>query len=213
MINIDKGVKNIIFDFGGVILDIDMNKSVEAFAKLGITGFKADDIHPNTRSFFEELEMGKLTTPQFFEHVLSEYGGNTQKVSQRDLFEAWSALLLPFDSKKVAVIERLHNDKKYNLYLLSNTNYPHRVRFLNNFTRQFGYDMETLFEKCYYSDELEMRKPDANIYKYVLKDAGLKAEETLFIDDNQINLPSAEECGIHTYHLNLKQGNNLTMMF
>ena len=211
MINNQKNIKNIIFDLGGVILDIDMNKSVDAFNLLGISGFKSEDIHPNTKDFFIDLEKGTISTHQFFESILAAYP--TQKtISQKDLYEAWAALLLPFKKERIKILQELKN-KNYKIYLLSNTNYPHRIRFLNNFARQFGFDMESLFEKCYYSDDLGMRKPDKSIYAHVIQDSYLDPKETIFIDDNACNLDGAKECGLHTYHLKATDGETIEDFF
>lgn len=211
MITSDKEIKNIIFDFGGVILDIDIDRTVNAFEKLGITGFSANEIHPNTQSVFEDLEKGIISTRQFFDIILEKYPTN-KNVSQKELFEAWAALLLPFRQERIDIIKKL-NAEGYNTYILSNTNYPHRVRFLNSFSRQFGYDMETLFEQCYYSDELGIRKPDINIYKHILKDSQLNPRETVFIDDNMDNLVMAEQCGLKTYLLKASQGETIVDIF
>ena len=211
MINNENNIKNIIFDLGGVLLDIDMNRSIAAFNKLGINGFSAEDIHPNTKSFFIDLEKGSISTYQFFESILLEYP-TKELISQKDLYEAWAALLLPFKEERIKILKDL-KEQNYKIYLLSNTNYPHRIRFLNNFARQFGYDMETLFEKCYYSDDLGMRKPDADIYTYVLNDSKLNPAETIFIDDNACNLEGAKVCGINTYHLKATNGETIMDYF
>ena len=207
----DKKIKNIIFDFGGVLLDIDINKTIQAFEKLGIKGLSTSDIYPNPKSCFVALEMGTMSTREFFDYILENYPTD-KPVSQKDLYEAWAALLLPYKEENVEMIKKLKSEN-YNIYLLSNTNYPHRIRFLNNFTRQFGYDMESLFDKCYYSDDLGMRKPDSQIYKHVIEDAGLDPLETMFIDDTESNTNAAEVYGIQTHFLNLKQGERVVDLF
>lgn len=207
----DVKIKNIIFDFGGVLLDIDINKTIEAFEKLGINGLTTNDIYPNPKDCFIELEKGTMSTKDFFDYLLENYPTD-KPVSQKDLYEAWAALLLPYKEENVALIKRL-KAQNYNIYLLSNTNYPHRIRFLNNFTRQFGYDMESLFDKCYYSDDLGMRKPDSQIYKHVIEDAGIDPCETMFVDDTESNLDAARLCGITTRHLNLQQGQRVVDLF
>ena len=152
-----------------------------------------------------------MSTREFFDYILENYPTD-KPVSQKDLYEAWAALLLPYKEENVEMIKKLKSEN-YNIYLLSNTNYPHRIRFLNNFTRQFGYDMESLFDKCYYSDDLGMRKPDSQIYKHVIEDAGLDPLETMFIDDTESNTNAAEVYGIQTHFLNLKQGERVVDLF
>lgn len=210
MITDDKNIKNIIFDFGGVLLDIDISKTVDAFKKLGIEGFHEDDIYPETKNVFLELEMGNINTREFFEALREQYP-SANKASDKELYEAWCALLLDFDLKKFDLIKSLSS--KYNLYLLSNTNYPHRIRFLNNYIRQTGFDMESLFKKCYYSDEMRGRKPDISIYNRVIKDAGIEPSETIFIDDNLVNITHAIESGMRGYYLKTKRGETILDIF
>ncbi len=207
----DKGIKNIIFDLGGVVLDIDINRSVEAFKNIGVNNIAPSHIHPETRGLFWQLETGEISAREFFKHVLEEYP-TSSPVSQKELFEAWSALLLPFSKERVELIQSLR-EQGYNLFLLSNTNFPHRVRFLNNFNRQFGFDMESLFDKCYYSDVLGTRKPNADIYHTVLNDADLDPKQTVFIDDNEQNITAAQQCGLYGYHLRADKGETILDIF
>ncbi len=191
-------IKNIIFDFGNVILDIDIQRTLAQFQQLGIAGLKIEDIHPHQTGPFLELELGTISDEGFLAALRHTYP-DAANFSDAQIWEAWNKLLLSYDPKRIAL---LHNIKaQYNIYLLSNTNHPHRIFFLEDFRKQFGYELATIFKKCYYSDEMKLRKPDPVIYSTLLEDAGIKASETLFIDDNLCNFSGSEAVGIHGYHL------------
>ena len=191
-------IKNLIFDLGNVLMDIDIRKTLEAFRTLHIDGLQEADIHPHQKDFFLQLELGTITPDEFIEAIRRAYP-DARRIDEALIWKAWDALLLDFEPRRFELLKRLAPD--YRIFLLSNTNLPHRRTFLEKFKRQIGADFESYFEKCYYSDALKMRKPDPAIYRYVLDDAGIRAEETLFIDDNACNLPGAESVGLNTYRL------------
>ncbi|CDN32939.1 HAD superfamily hydrolase [Mucinivorans hirudinis] len=195
----DKKIRNIIFDLGNVLWDIDISLSVRAFARLGLTGLKETDIHPNNIGLFLDLEIGAITNAEFWAG-LSKFNP-TRQVSEAELSAAWNLLLLPIDFRRYELLDRLHNN--YNVYLLSNTNLPHREYFLTRFfvENPAGREFESYFDRCFYSDAMHLRKPDPRIYSQLLEQAGIRAEESLFIDDNAPNLVGANEVGLHTYHL------------
>lgn len=192
-------VKNIIFDFGNVLLDIDISLSIKAFKQLGLTGFKAEDIHPHNAGVFLELELGNISTEEF----ITKLRGSSAKDTPTDfeIYNAWNMLILPFDFNRFRLLDQLRQN--YKVYLLSNTNWPHREFFLQKFNAENPDDrtFESYFDQCFYSDAMRMRKPDHEIYIETLKQARITAGETLFIDDNECNLVSAGELGIHTHHL------------
>lgn len=203
-----ENIENIIFDLGGVLLDIDVRKTLDAFEKLHIKGLKAEDIYPNLKSCFLELEIGALSPDEFIEAIRKEYP-DARNVDEMQFWKAWNALLLDFVPACFDLLEKVRRD--YRIYLLSNTNLPHRKRYLQRFEEQMHRPFESYFEKCYYSDALHMRKPDKAIYEYVVRDAGIDPCKTLFIDDNTCNFSGAEEAGLHCYHL--KKGHNIAELF
>jgi putative hydrolase of the HAD superfamily len=202
-------IRNIIFDFGGVIYDIDYNKAVEAFSIIGIENF--DLIYSKTvqNHLFENLESGLITTDKF-RLELKSY--NKTNISDQEIDNAWNALLIGFRLERIKLIEKIR--KNYNIYLLSNSNQIHFDLFLNQFQEISGYSsFNDLFVKAYFSFDIKCRKPNICPYKYVLKDADLIAEETLFIDDSIQNIEPAKKLGIQTYFLDLKKGENLLDLF
>lgn len=190
-------INNIIFDFGGVIMDINIGKTINAFASLNI-GLKAEDIISSHKSFLYDLEVGNSTPEEFINIIYKEYPA-ASNVSDKLIWDAWNALITLYDPERIAMLERLK--KEYNLYLLSNTNFPHRVKFKETYRRQFGENLEDLFIECFYSDEMHLRKPDPEIYNQVIKTARINPETTLFIDDNEANITSAIGVGLQGYYL------------
>ncbi len=190
-------IKNIIFDFGGVILNIDFQKSIDAFEELGFTDFdelfsqfKADEL-------FMKLEVGRVSEDDFFER-LKEVA--PKSVEKHQLKNAWNAMLLSYRKESLEFLKNLSS--KYNLYLLSNTNEIHYAAFSEMLRRETKFNnLESFFTKTYYSHEVKLRKPDKEIYEYVMRDAKIKPEETLFIDDTYTNFDEAEKLGIKTHLL------------
>ena len=194
-------VENIIFDFGGVITDIDVTITVNAFKKLGLTGFRVEDIHPDNTGIFLQLELGEISDDDFFMAMQRYAAPGTVPPCTADIRDAWNALILNFDLRRFELLDKLRQN--YRVYLLSNTNLPHREYFINKFAREssVGRTFESYFDRCFYSDAMNMRKPDPEIYREVLRELNLPSEKTLFVDDNAPNLVGAREVGLHTYHM------------
>lgn len=190
-------INNIIFDFGGVIMDINIGKTITAFADLNV-GLKADDIISSHKRFLYDLEVGNSTPEEFINIIYKEYP-SASNVSDKLIWDAWNALITSYDPERIAMLDKLK--KYYNLYLLSNTNFPHRVKFKETYRRQFGENLEDLFVQSFYSDEMHLRKPDPEIYNQVIKTARINPATTLFIDDNEANITSAINVGLQGYHL------------
>jgi putative hydrolase of the HAD superfamily len=202
-------IRNIIFDFGGVIYDIDYNKTVEAFSNIGIEDF--DLIYSKTvqNHLFENLESGLITSSQFRRELNLL---NKTNISDQEIDNAWNALLIGFHLERIKLIEKIR--KNYNIYLLSNSNKIHFGVFLKEFQEMSEYSsFNDIFIKAYFSFNIKCRKPDITSYKYVLKDAALKAKETLFIDDSIQNIELATKLGVQTYFLDLKKGEDLLDLF
>lgn len=200
--SIAAGIRNIIFDFGGVLLDIDIRRTIDAFARLGLTDLKTAEIHPHNAGVFLELELGNITEDRFVERLQSYVPAGHPMPTREQILDAWNALLLPYDWERFRLLDRLRASGQ-KIFLLSNTNLPHREYFIRKFDRENpdGRTFESYFDRCFYSDAMHLRKPDPEIYRTVLREAGLQAGETLFIDDNKPNTDAAEKLGIHTFHL------------
>ena len=193
-----KAVKNIIFDLGNVIIDLDIDRTW-----LHLKHWLGDDFEMKLKNIhldsdiFIQFEIGKISEEAFFETLRQL---TDTPLSIRHLKEAWNAMLLQIPPQRFAMLSQLK--AHYNVLLLSNTNKTHvdwvdgYLRTVYNFTIQ---DFEErYFHKPYYSHLIHLRKPNTDIYEYVLKDAELKAGETLFIDDNAHNIEGAKKVGLQT---------------
>lgn len=187
-------IRNIIFDFGGVIYDIDHNLSKLAFEKLGVKNFDQLYGHQIQTKIFENLETGSIGEQEFLNYLKQFVHANT---SLEDIEDAWCALLLGFDKRKLKLLESL--GENYNLYLLSNTNIIHYRKYIIELNQVN--DFRGLFNEAWFSHEKGMRKPDKRIYTSLLERNRLIPGETLFIDDLDINIQAAAELGIQTHYL------------
>lgn len=189
-------IKNIIFDFGGVILNIDFSQTMDAFKKLGIQN--PEELYSMTKQaeLFAAMEKGEIDEEAFFNELRRLAG---KDISNVELRRAWNALLLDWPRFRLILLENVK--KKYRIFLLSNTNKIHYDKYAADLEQNYDSSFEQLFEKAYFSFNHGMIKPDKSFYELVLKENNLNPFETLYIDDNDINLPSAEILGINTYHL------------
>lgn len=190
-------IKNIIFDLGGVILNIDFKQTELAFAKLGVGNFNQYYTLQSVSPLFEKLELGLITSEVFYDEFR-----NVVKISltNEQIRDAWNALLINFPLEWINRLEAI--GKKYKTYLLSNTNKIHYDAFIKMFDEQIGKgDFNKYFIKAYYSHEINLRKPSKECFEFVLKKENLNAEETLFIDDSETNVEAAKKVGINTIHL------------
>lgn len=187
-------IKNIIFDLGGVLLNIDFNKTKRAFEKLGVTNFDSFYSKESANPVFESLETGHISNESFYAAVQPYCNPGT---TFRQIQCAWNEILLDFRYKSVAHLLQLK--EKYNLFLLSNTNAIHHAEFSESFKKENeGFDFDNYFIKTYYSHQIQKRKPYPETYLYVVNNAGIKAGETLFIDDSQSNIEGARLAGLKT---------------
>lgn len=189
--------KNIIFDLGVVILDVDYNLAAGAFKKLGILHF--DDLYSKKKqgSFFDDFETGHLSNEEFREEIRKHID---HSVSDNQIDEAWNAMLLSVPESTFKLLEDISKQKR--IFLLSNTNRIHIDAFSKIIEKQYGFQkFEALFEKTYYSCNIGMRKPNAEIFDYVVKQNNLSINETLFIDDSPQHIEGARKYGLTALHL------------
>jgi glucose-1-phosphatase len=185
-------IENIIFDFGGVLYDIDLEKSINAFKNLG---FDLPEFKHLLLPVFLDLETGKIS-PSSFVRKLQQLSAD--HITEKDILHAFNLILTGIDPEKVADLRKIKT--KYQLFLLSNTNEIHYNIFSkeiksNNSTADFY----VLFKKEYYSHKLGMRKPDLSIFEYILTDSILDPFGTLFVDDSYENIQAAASLGIQTF--------------
>ncbi len=199
---IQKNIKNIIFDLGGVILNIDYNKTAEAFKNLGFDNF--DELYSQSKQnhIFDDLETGKLSANDFRNYIRKNVPHLT--LSDQSIDSAWNAMLLDLPKERIQLLQTINKD--YRIFLLSNTNEIHVKAFTNYINQTFVPNLfDNIFEQYYYSNEIGKRKPDVATFQYVITENNLKPEETLFIDDSIQHIKGAEKVGLQTYLLNPKE--------
>ena len=187
-------IKNIVFDFGDIFINLDKKLFAEELQKIHISQ-ESEEMLP----ILQQYEMGLVSTDKFltfFEERLS--------VSQDQLKKAWNSILLDFPKERLRFIQNLSESKKYRLFLLSNTNDLHISWIQQNWGMEQYNAFKICFEQFYLSHEINLRKPNNNIYEFVLTTNKLAPKETLFIDDTKENTDAAKALGIHIW--NLKPG-------
>lgn len=195
---LDPKIKNIIFDLGGVILNLSVDSTLRKFSR--ISGHPVDKVMEtyHSRPEFLAYEKGEITNDEFRKSLKDIFGITSTDL---ELDQCWNAMLGDIPVERVDLLRELK--AKYKTYLLSNTNAIHLECF-GGILKKSGANLdslEPLFHRTYYSHLMKMRKPDAGIYEYVLRDNGLKAAETIFLDDNVANLKGAASVGIQTFHV------------
>lgn len=189
--------KNLILDLGGVLLNLDYNRTKEAFAALGVPDFNAHYTQFKGSPLFDDLETGRVTDKAFYDALRKSSGLDLTAAQIRD---AWNAMLLDFPETRIALLKTLKS--RYRLFLLSNTNAIHYEAFQKTFWNATGMEsLDGLFDKAYYSHLMGVRKPEPEPFRMILEEQGLKGEETLFVDDTLPNLAGAQTLGIQTVHL------------
>ena len=192
-----EGIKNIIFDLGGVIINLDNKRTEDAFLALGASDFGKYFGHGFAASFFKEYETGNISDTQFIQK-LKEMGGLT--VPDETIIDAWNALLLDFPPERIRLLEKL--GAEYRLFLFSNTNALHMTALREIYQKTFLQgELDALFEKTYYSHQMGMRKPAVESFQYIIRENKLLPEETLFVDDALINVEGAVAAGLRGFFL------------
>jgi glucose-1-phosphatase len=191
-----KNIKNIIFDYGNVIFLLDFEKLKEGWRSLSIEDPDKFFSHGVQDPIFDAFDKGLATAAEFRQFIRKKIGN--MDLTDDEIDAAWNSLLLGVDRGTHELLDELN--KKYRTFLLSNINPIHYEYIMNYLKSEFGFENnDHLFEKTYYSHLVGIRKPDKAIFEKVLSENGLKAEETLFIDDIAANLEPAGELGIQTF--------------
>ncbi|MBS9463113.1 HAD family phosphatase [Flagellimonas sp. 389] len=185
-------IKNIILDFGDIFINLDKSATAKAMEKFGFSGLTTD-----LDTLFKEYEKGTVSSIAFLNDVSHHF----PKATRQDLINAWNAILLDFPDRRLEFIEALAKEDQYRLFLLSNTNDIH-IEFVKH---QMGMErfnrFRESFEIFYLSYEMGMRKPDAEIFEFVLEENKLITSETFFVDDTKENTDAAASLGIHIWNL------------
>jgi glucose-1-phosphatase len=188
--------KNILFDLGGVILDINVQATLKGFYELGFPAELMEYPHSMKTDLFFKYQTGKLDTEQFRDEIRKVAG---VEMTDQAFDEAWNAMLVGIPEKRIELLSVL--SKRYDLYLLSNTSELHVKVFEKMYLDVAGESMHQVFKKIYYSHEIGWHKPDYEAWEHVVKDAGIKPEETLFLDDDIHNIKASQELGFQAIHI------------
>jgi putative hydrolase of the HAD superfamily len=192
---VDDSIENIIFDLGGVILNIDYQLTEKAFISLGLQDFSRMYTQAAQTGLFDNYEKGNCSTPYYINALLDFLPPNT---SANKVVAAWNAMILEFPIENLQLLQKLKS--KYRIFLLSNTNDIH-LQAVNRALKRVSNEsnLSGFFEKTYYSFEIGMRKPDCEIFNKVCSENNLDYSKTLFIDDTEKHILGAKEIGLKTH--------------
>jgi len=193
-----QGIRHIIFDLGGVLMNIDYQATEQAFAALGIADFQQHFSQLQQSTLFDDLETGRISRADFIkaiQDVVPHLALSTEQIET-----AWNAMLLDFPLRRLQILQQLQ--LHYDLILLSNTNEIHEAAFNEVLRSNHGIpNIGIFFDKIYLSHRVGMRKPDKEIFERILTDTGFDPKQTLFIDDSPQHIAAAHALGIQTIHL------------
>ena len=187
---------SVIFDLGGVILNLDYSATTHAFEVLGLNDFSKLYSQLSQTTLFSDFETGKISPQYFINSLLHHLPAQT---SPNDVVNAWNKMILDVPPARLDLLIRLK--EKMPIFLLSNTNELHVSLVRHNWRMASPLPMEHFFNKIYFSHEMNMRKPDPEIFLAVCHREGLNPEKTLFIDDTQGHIEGARIAGLLTHHL------------
>ena len=202
----DKKIRNIVFDLGGVLVDLDFKAAINGLQKAGFANVKEQLQAFDREGIFQKFELGEMTADEFRSAIREN---STVSLTDEEVDGLWNAMLLEVPREKLELI--LHLRGKYMVYLLSNTNSIHWDYVCKNAFNYRGFRVNDYFEETFLSYEMHLAKPDKAIFEKVLEEANLLPEETLFIDDSEANCKAASELGIHTHHYHI--GEDLKELF
>jgi FMN phosphatase YigB (HAD superfamily) len=190
-----QNIKNIIFDYGNVIFEINFKKAQDALFQLGITNIDDFFAHKKHNTLFDDFETAFIFEEQFRDGIRA--AAKNPALTDEEIDAAWNSLLIgvPADAHNTL----LKVKEKYRTFLLSNNNVMHYKYIMKYLEQEFGMaDNSSLFEKTYYSQDMFLRKPNVEIFQKVIDDNNLIPEETLFIDDSPQHLVGAKQAGLNT---------------
>jgi glucose-1-phosphatase len=195
-------IKNIVFDLGGVILDIDADASVEAFRKIGLKGELTDGKLKYSDEIFYKFQTGDATPDEFRRKIRAIL--NNQALKDKEIDEAWCAMVKGIDPLRLDILKKLK--ERYKVFLFSNTNKIHIDYLEKVFRAKHGYPFASLFNNVFYSHEIHLAKPSVKSFLKVIELSGVTPSETLFIDDIKENTEGASKAGLATFWLKGETG-------
>ncbi len=192
----EENLEAIIFDLGGVILNLNYQLTIEAFKSLGIEDFDKMYSQAKQNDLFDRFEIGQISSQYFINSLLPFLPNGT---SPNKVVNAWNAMILDFPQERLRLIEKLGESKR--LFLLSNTNEIHLQAVKQSLAKTTDKSLESYFEETYVSHEMNMRKPNKEIFEKVCSNNKLDPSKTLFIDDTIGHIEGAKKIGLMTHHL------------
>ncbi len=202
-----ENIKNLIFDLGNVILNIDTKLSEKAFAQYGMNDFEKLYTLASQNELFDRLEVGSITENEFYDELRRVTGC---KLDDKTLEQCWDALIMDFPAARIEMLKHLKAEGKYRTFILSNTNIIHYRFYTALLKRTRGVDgLESLVEHAYFSHEIGLKKPNRDIFDHIVANSHIKPEESIFIDDNEANIKAANALGFNTIFLKNNDMENL----
>jgi len=192
----ENNIEAIIFDLGGVILNLNYQLTIDAFNDLGIDDFEAMYTQAKQNDLFDRYETGQISSQHFINSLLPFLPKTT---TANSVVRAWNTMILDFPLARLDFLDSLKS--KYRIFLLSNTNDIHLQAVKRSLSKTTNRTLESYFEKTYVSHEMKMRKPNKEIFETVCLENNLNPERTLFIDDTIGHIEGAQKIGLMTHHL------------
>jgi len=197
----------IIFDLGGVLINLDYQRTEDAFVNLGCSNFNELYSQLNQTDLFDRFETGKVSSFHFVNRLLDML---PQGTNANQVVHAWNAMILDFPQERMKWLSEVGSRQR--IFLLSNTNDLHVSSVRSSLTKTVGHgDLESYFEKAYFSCDMGQRKPDVACFEMVVRENGLDPKKTLFIDDSPQHIEGAKQIGLNTFHL--KKGDEVSGVF
>lgn len=189
-----ENIKHIIFDLGGVLINIDYGLTEQAFIELGVSDFATRYSQAAQTDLFSDFETGKIDEATFVK-AIKEWC--PPKVSESEIIGAWNAMLLDFPLRRLQILQQLQ--LHYDIVLLSNTNETHERAFNKKLKEVCGFtNLGVFFDKVFYSHHIGLRKPNQEVFRHVLDYTGFDPAQTLFLDDSKQHIDGASALGIRS---------------
>lgn len=202
----DSKIKNVVFDLGGVLINLDFDNCLNAFRKAGFRDIEKQACQFRGKGFFFQFELGEISPEEFRKAIRKEV---SEALSDHEIDDMWNLMLLDIPREKLDLLLKLR--EHYMVYLLSNTNRIHWDYACEQMFCYRGFRVNDFFEDIFLSFEMHKAKPEKDIYEQMMKEANILPEETFFIDDSAINCQAAISLGIQSYHYHI--GEDLSSLF
>ena len=202
----DSKIKNVVFDLGGVLINLDFDNCLNAFRKAGFRDLEKQGCQFRGKGVFSEFELGEISPEEFRKAIRKEV---SEALSDHEIDDMWNLMLLDIPREKLDLLLKLR--EHYMVYLLSNTNRIHWDYACEQMFCYRGFRVNDFFEDIFLSFEMHKAKPEKDIYEQMMKEANILPEETFFIDDSAINCQAAISLGIQSYHYHI--GEDLSSLF